>query len=593
MGEIRNFSIIAHIDHGKSTLADRMLELTGTIEHRKMRAQVLDAMEIERERGITIKMTPVTMNYKLEARSYQLNLIDTPGHIDFSYEVSRALRAVEGVVLLVDAAQGVQAQTLAVLDLAREAKLTILPVINKIDLPFARVAETREELVRLLGCPADEILAVSGKTGEGVAELLEAIVARVPPPTGGVAASGATPRALVFDFEYSNHQGVIVYLRVLDGPLRPGDRLQFAASGESFAVTEVGRFLPEKAAASELGAGSSGYLVTGLKQSRGAKVGDTIIAQNSRTRPVPGYQEPRPVVWASIYPESQDEFAALATGLWRLSFGDASLSFEEESAGALGRGYRCGFLGLLHLEITVERLRREHGLTIIATTPTITYRVAGREITAPHFFPESVKGLEVVEPWAEATIIAPAEQLGSIVKLFNDHEVILKNTENFTAERIKLLVELPLRELMRRFFADLKSVSAGFASFSYHLSDWHPAPVVRLDAVVGGEVVPALSRIVAERRLELEAGQLVDKLKTLLPRQLVEVRIQAQAHGRILASRSLAALRKDVTGYLYGGDISRKKKLWAKQQKGKKKMQQRAEVKVPSEVFLKMLSSEE
>lgn len=596
MNNIRNFSIIAHIDHGKSTLADRLLELTGTVEKRKMREQVLDMMDLERERGITIKMQPVRMNYRSGGEDYVLNLIDTPGHIDFSYEVSRSLKAVEGVLLLVDATQGVQAQTISVLAMARELGRVVIPVINKIDLPVARVAETEAEIVELLGCVPADILRVSGKTGEGAAALLEAIITRIPAPQTEL--PGHQARALVFDFEYSNHQGVIVYTRLFDGEIKAGDELKFFASGEKFRVLEVGAFAPARVNKPSLAAGEIGYVVTGIKKPGQTKVGDTLMTSTASLPPIPGYTEPAPVVWASIYPESQDDLPLLRQALIRLKLSDAALSFEEESSTSLGRGFRCGFLGLLHLEIITERLRREFDLSLVIATPTIGYEV--RDLSAgtlefiysPYLFPEDLKNKVVEEPWVKAQIIVPPAYTSNVIKLLNDHEATLLATENFSGERIRLELELPLRELMRNFFDEIKSVSSGFASFSYALVGKRPADVVRLDVLVNEEAVPAFSRIVSDRKVEHEAQDVVERLKEILPRQLIAIKIQAKARGRILAARSLSALRKDVTDYLYGGDITRKMKLREKQKKGKKKMQKLGSVNLPQDVFLKMINGE-
>ncbi len=598
--QIRNFSIIAHIDHGKSTLADRLIEVTGTIEKRKMREQVLDMMDLERERGITIKMQPVRMRYRAPNGSepeYILNLIDTPGHVDFAYEVSRALKAVEGVVLLIDATQGVQAQTVSVLTMARELGLTVIPVVNKIDLALARVAEVKEEIVDLLGGDPAAIIAVSGKTGEGVPQLLAEIIKRVPPPHSAEASPGE-PRALVFDFEYSTHQGLIVYVRVFDGEIKAGDELLFAAAGEKFVVQSVGQFQPEKTPVAALETGAIGYLVTGVKKITQAKVGETIVSVINPRPPFLGYSEPKPVVWVSVYPTSQDDFARLKQSLGRLKLSDAALTFEEEGSLALGRGFRCGFLGLLHLEIAIERLRREFNLNLIVATPTIGYEVLDERsshrdyICSPPLFPEDLKGKKVLEPWVAAKIITPTQFLSAVMKLFNDHEVLLLASDNFSRGRLALEIELPLRELMRNFFDELKSVSSGFASFSYRLLGHRPAEVVRLDILVNGEVVPAFSRVVARAKVEREAEVAAARLETLLPRQLIVIKIQARALGRILASRTISALRKDVTGYLYGGDITRKMKLREKQKKGKKKMQARGTVQIPPAIFLKMISQE-
>ncbi len=598
MNDIRNFSIIAHIDHGKSTLADRLLELTGTIEPRRMKEQVLDSMELERERGITIKMAPVTMTYSLKAKSYKLNLIDTPGHLDFSYEVSRALQAVEGAVLLVDATKGVQAQTLSVLAAAREQQLVIIPVINKIDLSSARPAVVRAELIKLLdGAPTD-ILEVSAKNGRGVESLLAAIIARLPPP----ASEFGGPRALVFDYEYSHHRGLIVYVRVFDGVIHRGDHLIFAVAGEKFTAVEVGYFRPAKQPAETLAAGQIGYLVTGVKSLSRAKVGETVLAANQALPIFPGFLEPKPMVWASLYPISQDDFALLAQSLSRLKLTDAAFSFEEESsgspassAGGLGRGFRGGFLGLLHLEIVAERLRREYGLKLVVTAPATSFRISdsrtGRAETiyAHHLFPDELRHQTITEPWVAADILTPPEHLSAILGLLQGHEAVLLATDNWSEGKIIMKLELPLRELMRHFFDRLKSASSGFASLSYHLIDWRPAQVVKLEVLVAAEVVPALTRVVARRRLKIEAETVVERLKALLPRQLFVVKIQGRADGRIVASRTISALKKDVTGYLYGGDITRKRKLWVKQAKGKKRLQVRGRVNIPPEVFLKLV----
>ena len=586
--QIRNFSIIAHIDHGKSTLADRLLELTGTVEKRQMKDQILDMMDLERERGITIKMTPVTMTYK----NYELNLIDTPGHIDFSYEVSRALKAVEGAILLVDATKGVQAQTLSVLAAAREQKLAIIPVINKIDLASARSAVVRAELIKLLGCASTDILEISAKTGLGVENLLEAIVAMIPAPQSEF----TSPRALVFDYEYSNHRGLIVFVRVFNGFFRPRESLIFGVTQEKFTPTEVGVFRPEKTSVETLSAGDIGYLVTGIKSLSRAKVGETILKVGQSLPLFPGYIEPKPMVWASIYPTSQNDFASLTQALGRLKLTDAAFSFEEESSGSLGRGYRCGFLGMLHLEIITERLRREYNLSLTVAAPSVSYelvdgKTGGREIIyTPHRFPDDLKGRQVYEPWVKAQVLTPLEYSSVLLKLFREHEARVQTTELWGIDRASFAITLPLRELMRRFFDELKSASSGFASLTYELAGFELADVVRLDVLVAEEPVLAFTRIVPRFRLESEAREVVRRLAELLPRQLFTLKIQAGAGGRILASRSLSALKKDVTGYLYGGDITRKRKLWEKQKRGKKRLLDRGKVIIPPEVFLKMVS---
>ena len=634
MNNIRNFSIIAHIDHGKSTLADRVLEITNTVEKRKMHDQFLDSMELEQERGITIKMQPVRMTWKpshSQARNpkpeilnnsetqnlkdkndhlgfsvsdlefanseqeYVLNLIDTPGHIDFSYEVSRALKAVEGSLLLVDATQGVQAQTFTTLDMAREQGLVIIPVLSKVDSPLARVDEIKLELAGLLDIDPDLIIETSGKTGEGVPVLLDAIIERIPPPK---TVEGNDPlQALVFDFQYSNHQGVIVYVRLMSGKIEKGDQVVFAVSGEKFNVLEVGTFSPSPKPKNTLEAGEIGYIVTGIKKPGIANVGDTITLLKNPAPALPGYQNPRPVVWASIYPESQDDFDLLKDSLGKLRLSDSSFMYEEESSGALGRGFRSGFLGMLHMEIITERLRREFNLELVVTLPSITYKVKyknGKEqiVYSPHLFPDDGLISEVLEPWAEVKIISPSIHLGIVMQLLFEHEAETQATENF-GERFSVTVLMPLRELMRNFFDKLKSVSSGYASISYEPTDYRVADVTRLDIWVGGEIVPAFTRVVARRRAEAEAEEAVERLHEILPRQQIEMKVQAYVLGRIVSSKTVKAFRKDVLMHgsklVGGGDISRKKKLLEKQKEGKKKMREIAKVNIPHEVFLKMM----
>lgn len=595
MDHIRNFSIIAHIDHGKSTLADRMLEITHTVEERKMKDQVLDSMELERERGITIKMQPVRMQYKKGGKSYILNLIDTPGHIDFSYEVSRALKAVEGSILLVDATQGVQAQTLTTLGMAREAGLVIIPVLSKIDSPLARVSDVKIEVATLLNIDPKDILEVSGKTGEGVDSLLESIIERIPSPK--IETDSKEFRSLIFDFKYSNHKGVIVFIRVMNGSVKKAESLIFKASGQRFAPMEVGVFTPEDTPKDSLHEGEIGYLVTGIKEPGIASVGDTVGLFGGEAPALPGYMSPRPVVWASLYPESQDDFTMLKQALSRLKLSDSSFSFEEESSGALGRGFRCGFLGMLHLEIITERLRREFNLSLIITTPSITYEIenkAGKKYmvySAVHF-PDDHEIKEVYEPWVLATIIAPSEYTGPLMQILYDHEASIVDTESFGDNRTKLVLEMPLRELMRNFFDQVKSVSSGYASMSYEVYEMRKADVTRLDILVADEPVSAFSRIVSRRLAEAEAEAAVEKLYKTLPRQMFVTKIQGKAFGRIISSRTLSALKKDVTQHMYGGDITRKMKLREKQKKGKKKMKALGTVDIPHDVFLKMMRTD-
>lgn len=598
MKHIRNFSIIAHIDHGKSTLADRMLDVTGTIEKRLMRDQVLDRMELERERGITIKMQPVRMRFTPSfdvSNEYILNLIDTPGHIDFSYEVSRALSAVEGVVLLVDATQGIQAQTLTTLDMAKAEDLVLIPVVSKVDAPLARTDEVKLELAELLNCDVELVRETSGKTGAGVRELLDEIVRRVPPPES---TSVTDYRGLVFDFQYSNHRGVIVYTRTMDGAVQKGDRLRFSASGKTFQALEVGVFEPEERPVDTLSEGSIGYIVTGIKEPGVATVGDTVVPADKQVPPMSGYARPAPVVWASVYPESQDDFVLLRQALARLQLSDSSLSYEEEASGLLGRGFRCGFLGMLHLEILTERLRREFDLELIITSPSITYEVelvSGERVTvySPHKFPEHHQIKAIHEPWAVVTVIAPGDYVGPIMQVLFDHEATARATETFGDGRTRIILDMPLRELMRNFFDKIKSVSSGFASVSYEFGEMRKADVVRMEVLVAEEQVPAFTRVVARRRMEEEAEEIVERLHKVLPRQQFVTKIQATALGRIISSKTIQAYRKDVTAKLYGGDITRKMKLLEKQKKGKKKLGQRGKVNIPHEVFLKMMQSGE
>lgn len=596
MKTIRNFSIIAHIDHGKSTLADRMLEVTGAIPKRKMREQVLDAMDLERERGITIKMQPARMRFPHNGEEYTLNLIDTPGHIDFAYEVSRALTAVEGVLLLVDATQGIQAQTLATLAMAKETGCIVIPVISKIDVPSARIIETKLELVELLDCEEEDIFLVSGKTGEGVNELLAGVVETIPPPKSSYTEAGG--RALIFDFSYSEHRGVTMFVRVMDGVVRPKDTLFLAINNQRFNAIETGWFMPGQTPSEGLSAGEIGYIVSGLKEPGIAIVGDTVTVSGTSLKALPGYQEPRPVVWASLFPESQDEFTYLKQALARLQLSDAALSFEEDGSSILGKGFRCGFLGMLHLEIITERLKREFELTPIITTPSIMYEVVGRggkkeTVFSPSKFPEHGTIEQVFEQWVRINIIAPPEYLSGITQLLYDHEALTQASNLFSDGRMSIEADMPLRELMRGFFDRLKSVSSGFASLSYEFLEMRLADVTRLDILVAEEVVPAFSRVISRRRIEEESRAAVTKLHSTLPKQLFVVKIQARADGRIVASKSLSAMRKDVTGYLYGGDVTRKKKLLEKQKKGKERRGEHGKVNIPPDVFLKMVKPDE
>ncbi|MGM0628807.1 MAG: translation elongation factor 4 [Patescibacteria group bacterium] len=591
---IRNFSIISHVDHGKSTLADRMLELTHTVEGRKMKDQVLDSMDLERERGITIKMQPARMMYG-HSPEYVLNLIDTPGHIDFSYEVSRALKAVEGSLLLVDATQGIQAQTLTTLWDALDADLEILPVLTKVDSQQARIEEVSKEVMDLIGCSKEEISLASGKTGEGVEDLLGRIVRDIPAPSPG---DHSGFRSLVFDFEYSNHRGVVVYIRVFDGQVKKGDELFLHAGGTSFKAAEVGVFSPQNVPVESLGPGEIGYIVTGLKEPNIASVGDTLSSEKRLNEPLSGYRTPQPIVWASIYPEGQDEFVALRQALERLKLSDSSLSFDEESSQALGKGFRCGFLGMLHLEIITERIKREFDLELVVTMPSVEYEIVygsgeKEKIYSSHMFPDDRKDLVVYEPWVELRIITPADYIGTVLSVLYEHEAIVGASETIGDQRTSISADMPLRELMRNFFDKVKSVSSGFASMSYETKGMREADVVRMDVIIADEVMPVFSRVISRRQVESESKKTVEKLYSVMPRQMFAAKIQARAFGRIISSKTLPALRKDVTAKLYGGDITRKMKLREKQKEGKKKMKDKGKVNVPYEVFIKMTQQEE
>ncbi len=610
---IRNFCIIAHIDHGKSTLADRMLEITNTVEKRKMKEQVLDTMELERERGITIKMQPVRMIYwkpkdekeldsnlprsfkdEQKGQKYILNLIDTPGHVDFYYEVSRSLKAVEGAILLIDSTRGIQAQTLSTLNMAKGAGIKIIPALSKVDSSLARISEIKKDVANLLGVKEEEVLECSGKTGSGVGNLLEAVINRIPPPQMDNKSSNKF-KALVFDFTYSNHRGVIVYVRIFSGSISKNKKLILRVTQKKFNALEVGVFLPEEKAVLSLSSGEIGYIVTGIKSPGVARIGDTITEEGSDIPTLSGYMKPVAVVWASVYPDSQDNFDVLRQAIERLRLSDSSFSFEEESSGILGRGFRCGFLGMLHLEIITERLRREFSLKLIVTTPTISYEVEDKKgkktmIYSPSLFPEYGNIKKVMEPWAKVVLITPPDYIGPINQVLYEHEAKVGETETMS-NQTKINFDMPLRELMRNFFDKIKSVSSGFASMSYQISDMREADVVGMDILVAEEIVPAFARIVARKRVETEAINAVEKLHQILPKQLFATKIQAKALGRIISSRTLSALRKDVTGYLYGGDVTRKMKLLEKQKKGKKKMRARGKVNIPHDVFMKMIQS--
>ncbi len=592
---IRNFAIIAHIDHGKSTLSDRMLEITKTVDARKMQDQVLDSMELERERGITIKMQPVRMEWEKGGDKYILNLIDTPGHIDFAYEVSRALSAIECAVLLVDSTQGMEAQTMSTLSVARSLGLTIIPVLSKIDSPLARVDEVAMEVALTLDIDENKILKVSGKTGEGVKELLDAIIDNAPPPKSEI----TEPRALIFDFKYSDHKGIVLFVRITDGEIKKNDSLKFVVSKENFKANEVGIFTPDETPTNSLQAGEIGYIVTGIKKPGIVNVGDTVLSQRGSAKPLPGYREPEPVIWASVYPESQDDLPHLRHSLERLRLMDSSLSYEEENNGVMGRGFRCGFLGMLHMEIITERLRREFNLELIVTMPTTVYEVTYKngnveEIYSPIRFPDEGLYQTVREPWAKVEIIVPGEHISGVVQLLHEHEAEIIDTQTVTDGRTKLIAEMSIREMMRNFFDKLKNISSGFASLSYKHAGLRKANVIRLDILIAEQINPAFTRIVSKSRIREESEKIVEQLEKELPRQQFVLKIQAKAGGKIIASRRKSALRKDVTAKLYGGDVTRKKKLLEKQKKGKKLALARGtgSIHIPHNVFIKILRHE-
>lgn len=595
---IRNFCILAHIDHGKSTLADRFLELTATVEKRKMHEQYLDMHPLERERGITIKMQPVRMRWQDGGRDYILNLIDTPGHADFSYEVSRALAAVEGAILLVDATQGVQAQTVANLHLAEREGLVIVPAINKIDLPSSDVEKVEKEMRTLLNNPDLEIFKVSAKEGTGVDTLLRGVIAKVPRPQESIINAPTNMpyvQALIFDSKFDAYQGVIAHVRVFAGSVKRGDKITFAASGSVCEALEVGVFTPARTRADALTAGSIGYIATGLKETELVRVGDTIFLRDANTiESLPGYREAAPMVFASVFPENQDEYETLRDALGKLKLEDAAMTFEPEDSAALGRGFRAGFLGMLHMEIISERLMREYSLALLFTNPSVAFRVrngAGQEevVYSAAKMPPGHEITDIQEPWARLEILTPPHLMGPLSALVHEHAGTIGETVTISPERMLLVVEAPLREIIVDFYDELKSASQGFASMSYELIGWRHADVTRLDILVAGEKVPSFAEMVPRAHAYHIGRQRCAKLKELLPRQMFTVAIQAEIGGRIVARETIPALRKDVTGYLYGGDRTRKMKLWKKQQRGKKRMKETARVEIPPEVFLKLL----
>ncbi|WP_306361166.1 translation elongation factor 4 [Nocardia sp. CC227C] len=591
---IRNFCIIAHIDHGKSTLADRMLQLTGVVEERQMRAQYLDRMDIERERGITIKAQNVRLPWQVDGEDFVLHLIDTPGHVDFTYEVSRALEACEGAILLVDAAQGIEAQTLANLYLALDKDLTIIPVLNKIDLPAADPDRYAAELAHIVGCEPDEVLRVSGKTGVGVTELLNKVIQEVPPPVGQ---ADAPPRALIFDSVYDTYRGVVTYVRVVDGKLTPRTKIKMMSTGATHELLEIGIVSPEPKPTRGLGVGEVGYLITGVKDVRQSKVGDTVTtARDGAAEALTGYREPRPMVYSGLYPLDGSDYPDLRDALDKLQLNDAALTYVPETSVALGFGFRCGFLGLLHMEITRERLQREFGLDLISTAPNVIYRVIMEDgvehiVTNPSFWPEG-KVREIYEPVTKVTIIAPSEFIGTIMELCQSRRGELLGMDYLSETRVEMRYTLPMAEIIFDFFDSLKSRTRGYASLDYEEAGEQQAALVKVDILLQGEAVDAFSAIVHKDAAQAYGHKMTTKLRELIPRQQFEVPIQAAIGSKVIARENIRAIRKDVLAKCYGGDISRKRKLLEKQKEGKKRMKTIGRVDVPQEAFVAALSTE-
>ena len=594
MDHIRNFCIIAHIDHGKSTLADRLLEATGTLNQRQMQAQVLDNMDLEREKGITIKAHAIQMNYKFEGEEYTLNLIDTPGHVDFSYEVSRSIAACEGALLIVDAAQGIQAQTISNLYLALEHDLTIIPVLNKIDLPAAMPEEVTDQIVDLIGCKREEVIRASAKEGIGIEEILQAAVQRIPPPKGDPT---APLQAMIFDSVFNSFRGIEVYFRVFNGTIKKNDKVQFVNTGQVYNADEIGALKLDKHPREEIGTGDVGYLISGIKVAREVKVGDTITHAARPGEAIKGFENVKPMVFAGIYPVDTTEFEELRASMEKLQLNDASLVWEPETSAALGFGFRCGFLGMLHMEIIQERLEREFKMTVITTVPSVQFKATltnGKQIfiNAPSEMPDPTMINFIEEPFIRAQIISKADFIGPIIGLCMDRRGQIKNQVYLTSDRVELTFEMPLAEIVFDFFDKLKTISKGYASLDYHLIDMRESDMVKLDVQLNGEKIDALSAIVHRNKAQEWGRKLCEKLKELIPRHMFEVAIQAAIGQKIVARETLSAIHKNVLAKCYGGDISRKRKLLEKQKKGKKRMRQVGSVEIPQEAFMAVLKIE-
>ena len=591
MENIRNFCIIAHIDHGKSTLADRLLEFTGTLTSRQMHAQVLDNMDLEREKGITIKSHAIQMNYTLDGKEYILNLIDTPGHVDFSYEVSRSIAACEGALLIVDASQGIEAQTISNLYLALEHNLQIIPVLNKIDLPHAMPDDVTDEIVELIGCEREDVIRASAKEGIGIKEILQAVVDRIKPPTGN---PKAPLQAMIFDSVFNSFRGIEVYYRVFNGTITKGERIKFVNAEKEYFADEIGVLKLDKHPKNQISAGNVGYLISGIKVAREVKVGDTITHPNNPGEAIKGFENVKPMVYAGIYPVETSEFEELRSSMEKLQLNDASLVWEPETSAALGFGFRCGFLGMLHMEIIQERLEREFGMTVITTVPSVQFKAhltngAVLDISAPSEMPDVTKTDRIEEPFIKAQIITKAEFIGPIISLCMDKRGMIKNQTYLTTDRIELSFEMPLAEIVFDFFDKLKTISRGYASLDYHLIGYRESDMVKLDVMLNGEPVDALSAIVHRQKAHDWGRKLCEKLKELIPRHMFEVAIQAAIGQKIVARETISAIRKNVIAKCYGGDISRKRKLLEKQKKGKKRMRQIGTVEVPQEAFMAVL----